>query len=84
MVGLKNKIYLITFCSELPCDFHIHFEMWFVFLKRGDYFEDIPIKGWMEMHLEGIFVGCVDCILLVLRRYKRLDVLNTQNKPNMP
>jgi len=58
--------------------------MWVVILKRGDYFEDIAIKGRMEMELEGIVVGCVDCIVLVLRRYKRLDVLNTQNKRNMP
>jgi len=55
-----------------------------VILKKIDYFEDIAMKGRMEMYLEGIVVGCVDCILLVLRRYKRLDILNTQNKPNIP
>ena len=62
---------------------YIHFEMWIVIPKRRDWFEDIAIKGRIEMHLEGIVVGCVACILLALRRYKRLDVLNTQNKPNM-
>jgi len=58
--------------------------MWIVILKKRDYFEHIAIKGRMEMYLEGIVVECVDCILLLLRRYKRLDVLNTQNNPNIP
>jgi len=57
--------------------------MWILILKRRDYFENIAIEGRIEMHLEGIGVGCVACILLALRRYKILDVLNTQNKPNM-
>jgi len=57
--------------------------MWIVILKKRGYFEDIAIKGRMEIHLEGIVVGYVHCILLALRRYKRLDVLNTQNKPNI-
>jgi len=49
LVVLKNKIHLITFCFELPCAFHTHYEMWIVILKKRDYFEDIAIKGRMEM-----------------------------------
>jgi len=58
--------------------------MWIVILKNRDYFEDIAIKGRIELHLEGIVVGYVNCILLALRMYKVLDVLNTQYKPNIP
>ena len=46
--------------------------MWIVILKRRDFFEDIAIKGRIEMHLEGIVVGYVDCILLALRGYKKI------------
>jgi len=42
--------------------------MWNVILKRGDYFEGIAIKGRIEMHLEGIVVGCVNCVLLAVSR----------------
>ena len=68
LFGLKNKLHLITSCFELPCGFHIHFEMWIVILKKRDYFEDIAIKGRMETHHEGIVVECVDCILLAVSR----------------
>ena len=68
LFGLKNKLYLIASCFELPCAFNIHFEMWIVILKKRDYFEDIAIKGRMETHHEGIVVGCVDCILLAVSR----------------
>ena len=66
------------------CGFHITFEMWIVILKRRDYWEDIAINGRIEMHLEGIVLEWVDCILLALGRYKRWDVLNTLNKSSMP
>jgi hypothetical protein len=60
------------------------FEMWIVILKRRDYLEDIALNGRIEMLLEGIVVGCVDCILLALSRFERWDVLNTLNKCSMP
>ena len=71
MVGLNNNLHLTISCLELPCGFHTPFEMWIVILKRRDYFEDIAINVQIEMHLEGIVVGYVDCILLALRGYKR-------------
>jgi len=37
-----------------------------VILKKRDYFKDIAIKGSIKIHLEGIVVGCVDCILLAV------------------
>jgi hypothetical protein len=45
--------------------------MWAVILKRTDYLEDIVINGRIEMHFEGIVLGCVDCTLLALSRYER-------------
>jgi len=42
--------------------------MWIVILKRRDYLEDTTINGRIEMHLEGIVVGCVDCTVLALSR----------------
>jgi hypothetical protein len=48
------------------------------------YLEDIAINGRIEMHLEGIVLEWVDCILLALSRYKRWAVLNTLNKSSMP
>ena len=68
LVGLNNKLHLITSCFELHCGFHIHFEMRIVILKKGDYFKDIAIKGRIKKHLERIVVGCVDCILLAVSR----------------
>jgi hypothetical protein len=44
--------------------------MWIVILKRRDYLEDIVINGRIEMHFEGIVLGCVDCTLLAPNRYK--------------
>jgi hypothetical protein len=44
--------------------------MWIVILKGTDYLEDIAINGRIEMHLEGIFLGCLDCTNLALSRYK--------------
>jgi hypothetical protein len=44
--------------------------MWIVILKRRDYLEDIAINGRIEMHLEGIVLGYVDCTYLALNRYK--------------
>jgi hypothetical protein len=40
--------------------------MWIVILKRRDYLEDIVINGRIDMHLEEIVLGCVNCILLAL------------------
>jgi len=68
LVGLNNKLHLITSCFEFPCGFHIYFDMRIVILKKGDYFKDTVIKGRMKMHLERIVVGCVDCILLAVSR----------------
>jgi len=39
-----------------------------VILKKRDYFKNIAIKGRIKMHLEGIVVGCVECILLPVSR----------------
>jgi hypothetical protein len=58
--------------------------MWIVILKRRDHLEDIAINGRIDIHLEGIFLGLVDCTLLALSRYKRWDVQKTINKPRMP
>jgi hypothetical protein len=58
--------------------------MWIVILKRRDYLEDVAINGRIEMHLEGIVLGCVDCTYLALSRYKRRDVQKTLNKLLMP
>jgi hypothetical protein len=44
--------------------------MWIVILKRRDFLEDAAINGRIEMHLEGIVLGCVDCTYLALNRYK--------------
>jgi len=44
--------------------------MWIVILNGRDYLEDIAINGKIEMHLEGIVLGCVDCTLLALSSYK--------------
>jgi hypothetical protein len=43
--------------------------MWIVILKRRVYLEDIAINGRTKMHVEGIVLGCVDCIGLALKRY---------------
>ena len=74
---------LITSCFQLPCGFHIPFEMWIVILKRRDYLEDTTINGRIEMHLEGIVLGCVDCTVLALSRQRRCNVQKTLNKPHM-
>ena len=66
LVGLNNKLHLITSCFELRCGFHIHFEMRLVIVKKRDYFKDIAIKGSTKMRLEGVVVGYVDCILLAV------------------
>jgi len=58
--------------------------MWIVILRRRDYLEDTAINGRIEMHLEGIVLGCVDCIVLALSRYKRCNVQKTLNTPHMP
>ena len=68
LVGVKNTLHLITSCIELPCGFHLHFEMRIVILKKRDYFKDIVIKGRIKMHLERRVVGCVECILLAVNR----------------
>jgi hypothetical protein len=46
--------------------------------------DDIAINGRTEMHVEGIVLGCVDCIGLALKRDQRWDVLNILIKPSMP
>ena len=53
-------------------------------MKRRDYFEDIAINGGIEMRLERIVLGCVDCIHIALSRDQRWDVLNPLMKPSMP
>jgi len=58
--------------------------MWIVILKRRDYFGDVTINGRIEMHLERIVLGCVDCTLIALSRDQRWDVLNPLMKPSMP
>jgi hypothetical protein len=58
--------------------------MWIVLLKRRDCLEEIAINGRIEIHLEGIFLGCVDCTYLALSRYKGWDVQKTLNKLCMP
>jgi len=58
--------------------------MWIVILKGRDYFEDIAINGWIEMHLERIVLGSVDYICIALSRDQRWDVLNPLMKPSMP
>jgi hypothetical protein len=58
--------------------------MWILIVKRRDYLEDTAINGRIEMHLEGIFLGCVVCTYLALNRYKRCDVHKTLNKLRMP
>jgi len=57
--------------------------MCIVILKIRDYLENKTINGRIEMHLERIVLGCVDCTYLALSRKQRLDVLNTF-KPSMP
>jgi hypothetical protein len=42
--------------------------MWVVILKGRDYLEDIAINGRIEIYLEGIVLGCVDCTYLALNR----------------
>jgi len=42
--------------------------MWIVILKGRAYLEDIAINGRIEMHVEGIVLGCVDCVHLTLSR----------------
>jgi hypothetical protein len=46
--------------------------------------DDIAINGRTEMHVEGIVLGCVDCIGLALKRDQRWDVLNVLIKPSIP
>jgi len=58
--------------------------MWIVILKRRDYFEDTAINVEIEMHLERMVLGFVDCILIALSRDQRRDVLNPLMKPSMP
>jgi len=75
VVGLNNNLHLTISCSQLPCGFHTHFEMWIVILKRRDYFEEVAINGRFEMRLERIVLGCVDCICIAFSRDQRWDVL---------
>jgi len=58
--------------------------MWLVIPKGRDCLEDTAINGMIEMHVEGILLGCVDCIRLALSMDPRWDVLNTLVKPSMP
>jgi hypothetical protein len=46
--------------------------MCIVILKRGDYLEDIAINGRIDILVEGIFLGFVDCTHLALSRYKNV------------
>ena len=62
VVGLNNYLYLTISCLELVCDFHTSFEMWIVILNRRDYFEDIDIKGKIEMLPKTRVLGIVGCI----------------------
>jgi hypothetical protein len=57
--------------------------MWIVILKMRDYLEDITINGRIEMNLERIVLGCVDCMCLALSRVQTLNVLNALIKPSM-
>jgi len=84
VVILNNSLHLTIFCLELPCGFHVIYDMWLVILKGRDYLEDIAINGMIEVHVEGILLGCVDCIRLALSMDPRWDVLNTLVKPSMP
>jgi len=84
VVGLNNNLLLTISCSELPYGFHTPFEMSIVILKRGDYFQEIAINGRNDMHLERSVLGCMDCILIVLSRDQRWDVLNPLIEPSMP
>jgi hypothetical protein len=58
--------------------------MWTLILKRRDFLENIAINGRIDMHLDGIVLGFVDCSVLALSGYKIWDVQKTLNKPRMP
>jgi hypothetical protein len=58
--------------------------MWVVMLKRRDYLEDIAINGRIEMHLERIVLGYMDCVHLGLSRDQRWVVVITLFNPSMP
>ena len=51
--------------------------------EEKGYFEDVATNGQIEIHLQWIVLGCVHCILIVLSRDKKRDILNPLKKPSM-